>query len=157
MLGKSKQRRIESRRADFFARLFVFVQIFFALVFLVKDMWGIFSSSGWKFTQLLGIIILLPSLILWSIARIQLGRCCTLLPLADQLVTTGLYSRIRNPIYIFGSLTMIGYLLFYDRCEGILCMLIVAPLQYARASKESSTLESQFGSAYQEYARRTWI
>jgi protein-S-isoprenylcysteine O-methyltransferase Ste14 len=153
------RRRIERRRADFFARLFVFAQVSFSLVLLLKDLLEIFlfSSSQWKFSQLLGAVILLPSLILWAVARIQLGRCCTLLPLADQLVTKGLYSRLRNPIYIFGSLTVVGYFLFYDRCEGLLSMLVVIPLQYVRASQESLALEKQFGTAYQEYAKRTWL
>jgi protein-S-isoprenylcysteine O-methyltransferase Ste14 len=155
--GRSKVRRIGSQRADFFARLFVFVQVCCALVLLGNDIRATFSSPQWKFLQLLGVIILLPSLILWSIARIQLGRCCTLLPFADQLVTKGLYARLRNPIYLFGSLTIVGYLLFYDRCEGMLCMLVVVPIQYARALKESSTLEKQFGVSYQEYVKRTWI
>jgi protein-S-isoprenylcysteine O-methyltransferase Ste14 len=127
----------------------------------LRDVWILFTrsneSQSWKISQLIGTLILFPSLFLWALARFQLARCCTLLPVAEELITKGLYSRFRNPVYLFGSLTMIGYFLFYDHPEGILCMFIIVPLQYYRASQESIALESRFGESYHDYVKTVWM
>jgi protein-S-isoprenylcysteine O-methyltransferase Ste14 len=57
-----------------------------------------------------------PVLILLTISRIQLGDSFSVSPQAKQLVTRGgLYSRIRNPIYVFGTIVFAGPFLFLER------------------------------------------
>ena len=44
-------------------------------------------------------------------ARWQLGKSFSVTPQARELVTRGLYSKIRNPIYVFSSLFVAGVLI----------------------------------------------
>lgn len=149
-----RKRRLELRRVEFCSRVLNIFQIICALIAVGRDLW---VTDPQNISQVVGMIIFLPSLLLWIVARIQLGRCCTLLPVANHLVTNGIYAKFRNPVYIFGTLTMIGYFLFHGLPEGLLWLFLVIPIQYARSYKESIVLESRFGQEYQDYVRQTWI
>jgi protein-S-isoprenylcysteine O-methyltransferase Ste14 len=53
----------------------------------------------------MGLTIATIGLVLWISARLQLGQSFTVRARATALVTTGLYSKIRHPIYLFGDLS----------------------------------------------------
>jgi len=48
------------------------------------------------------------SVAMLAVARLQLGASFSVKAKASKLVTTGLYSKIRNPIYVFGALFLVG-------------------------------------------------
>jgi protein-S-isoprenylcysteine O-methyltransferase Ste14 len=76
---------------------------------------------------------------------------------ATELVTTGLYSRIRNPIYVFGALFILGIFIWIGRPILLLIFVVLIPLQIYRSRKESAVLEAKFGAEYREYKRKTWF
>ena len=53
--------------------------------------------------RMIGIALILVGFVFWTVARFQLGASFAVQAEARQLVTRGLYSKIRNPIYRFGS------------------------------------------------------
>ena len=105
----------------------------------------------------IGLFLLLPGFILWTVARFQLGSSFTASAQAIQLVNRGLYSRIRNPIYVFGSCVIAGLILFLGRPLGLLVFVIIIPLQIWRVGKEAQVLEARFGDAYRAYRASTWF
>lgn len=107
--------------------------------------------------RIAGVAIALPSFILLVAARLQLGRAFSVQAKATELVTTGLYSRIRNPIYVFGALMIAGFIVWTGRPLLLLIFLILIPLQIYRSRKEAAILEQKFGSAYVEYKKQTWF
>lgn len=115
------------------------------------------SQLPWTSFRIAGIVIALPALILLVMARLQLGRAFSVQAKATQLVTTGLYSRIRNPIYVFGALMIAGIIVWTGRPLLLLVFVILIPLQIYRSRKEAEVLEREFGSAYVEYRNRTWF
>src|SRR6266850_470336 len=88
---------------------------------------------------------------LLAIARIQLGNSFSLAPQATQLVTRGIYSRIRNPIYLFGTFVFSGLFLFLERPLLLLLLVPVLILQVSRARAEARVLEAHFGDQYRQY------
>jgi protein-S-isoprenylcysteine O-methyltransferase Ste14 len=76
---------------------------------------------------------------------------------ARQLVTTGLYKRIRNPIYFASPFLLIGLALAVERWWPLLLLIVVVPLQMVRARREEAVLRAAFGSDYDDYRRRTWF
>jgi protein-S-isoprenylcysteine O-methyltransferase Ste14 len=128
------------------------------LVLLLFIFVGIhFGSLPWTPARIAGAVIGLPSVVLLVLARIELGGSFSVRPKAQTLVTHGLYSRIRNPIYLFGSLAIAGAFLYINQplCLGILVVLI--PLQIYRAGQESKVLEARFGDEYRQYKSRSWF
>lgn len=107
--------------------------------------------------RIAGLILAIPSLLLLVLARIQLGQSFSAEAKATELVTTGLYSRIRNPIYVFGSLMIAGIIIWANMPWLLLFFLVLIPLQIYRSRKEEKVLLEKFGSAYQDYKRKTWF
>ncbi len=107
--------------------------------------------------QIVGVCLLVIGFFLWTMARFQLGKSLTVTAQAKKLVTGGLYSKIRNPIYVFGSCTIIGLILTIGRPIWLLIFVAIIPLQIWRARKESSVLETAFGDDYRKYRSGTWF
>lgn len=114
-------------------------------------------SANLTLMQITGLILLVVGFVLWTVARFQLGTAFTVSPQARQLVSAGIYSRIRNPIYIFGSCVIAGVILFLGHPLGLLIFVGLIPLQIWRARKEASVLEAKFGEQYRAYRASTWF
>lgn len=113
--------------------------------------------NAWNGLQIVGSVLLCLGFIFWSVARFQLGAALTVSAQARKLVTKGLYSKIRNPIYVFGSCVIAGLILTIGRPVWLVIFLVIIPLQIWRAGKESTVLESAFGEEYRQYRAGTWF
>lgn len=114
-------------------------------------------NLSWTPTRIAGVAIALPAFILFCIARMQLGRSFSIEAKATELVTTGLYSKIRNPIYVFGAIMTLGVIIWAGQPLLLLFYVVLIPMQIIRARKESQVLEAKFGDAYLEYKKKTWF
>jgi protein-S-isoprenylcysteine O-methyltransferase Ste14 len=112
---------------------------------------------AWTALPITGLCLLMGGFILWTVARFQLGASFAVKAEARQLVTRGLYSKIRNPIYVFGSMVLAGGILLSGKPVWLLIFLLVIPLQIWRTGKESAVLEAAFGEAYRKYRAGTWF
>jgi len=100
---------------------------------------------------------MLAGFVLWTIARFQLGISLTVTAQAKQLVTRGLYSRIRNPIYVFLSCAIAGLILALGHPRALLIFVVGIPVMVWRAWKEAQVLEAKFGEEYRRYRASTWF
>lgn len=118
-----------------------------------------YFAGHYPFTpqRVIGLCIAAIALALLLIARLQLGRAFNVDARASELVTSGLYARVRNPIYIFGSLLLGGVILWSGNPWYFLVFAILIPMQVIRARTEARVLEDKFGDAYREYRRKTWF
>lgn len=116
-----------------------------------------FRGQPWTFTRVVGPVLAIPAFLAWMVARIQLGRSFAVRAKAKELVTHGLYSKIRNPIYLFGSIFIAGFLLLIGKPVWLLILVVLVPMQVIRARKEAKVLEEKFGDAYRDYRGKTWF
>jgi protein-S-isoprenylcysteine O-methyltransferase Ste14 len=91
------------------------------------------------------------------LARYTLGRSFSIRAKATALITTGIYSRIRNPIYLSGMIFLMGMILVIRRPDLSLLFVVIIPLQIVRARNEARVLEAKFGDDYRHYRERTWF
>jgi protein-S-isoprenylcysteine O-methyltransferase Ste14 len=113
--------------------------------------------GGWNLSRYIGFALVVAGLALVFTARYQLGKSFSVTPQARALVTHGLYSRIRNPIYVFGSLAVLGIILILQRPYLWFLLAVLIPVQALRARREAAVLEEKFGESYREYRRKTWF
>jgi hypothetical protein len=92
-----------------------------------------------------------------TVARFQLGNSFSRTPQAKNLVTHGVYSRIQNPICLFGTFVFVGLFLFLERPWLLLLIVPVLILETIRARAESRVLEEHFGEEYRRYTASTWF
>jgi protein-S-isoprenylcysteine O-methyltransferase Ste14 len=116
-----------------------------------------FAHSPWTSLRIAGLVLMIPALILLTVARIQLGNSFSFAPQTTRLVTRGIYSRIRNPIYVFGTIVFSGLFLFLERPYLLLLLVPVLILQISRARAEARVLEEHFGDEYRQYKAKTWL
>lgn len=112
---------------------------------------------AWTALSITRLSLLIVGFILWTVARFQLGASFTAKAEARQLVTRGLYSKIRNPIYVFGSWVLAGGILVFGKPVWLLIFVLLIPLQMWRTGKESAVLEAAFGEEYRKYRAGTWF
>ncbi|KAA6456856.1 isoprenylcysteine carboxylmethyltransferase family protein [Acidobacteria bacterium AB60] len=111
----------------------------------------------WPPHRIAGVAIALVSFLLLVVARVQLGRAFSIQAKASMLVTSGLYARIRNPIYVFGSLMIAGLIIWTGKPWLFVLLGLLIVMQVRRARTESRVLEEKFGDAYRAYKKRTWF
>ena len=117
----------------------------------------VFRPGAWNGSRLAGLCIAVPAAVLLFTARWQLGKSFSVTPQARELVTWGLYSKIRNPIYVFSALLVAGVLIALQYRYALLLLLLLIPLQIARARKEAEVLRARFGEEYSKYREGTWF
>src|SRR5580704_764585 len=107
---------------------------------------------------IIGLSIGAVGFVLWMVARQQLGKSFTVSAQAKALVTTGLYSKIRNPIYFFGGVAFFVVFVAWGNfyALGAFSIFYLA-MQLLRARKEAGVLEEAFGDEYRRYKAKTWI
>ncbi|HTQ34485.1 MAG TPA: isoprenylcysteine carboxylmethyltransferase family protein [Stellaceae bacterium] len=71
------------------------------------------------------------------------------------LVTTGIYSRIRNPSYLGLLVMSVGWALAFRSGVGLVLTAGYLPPLIARMRAEERLLASEFGAAYDAYRQRT--
>lgn len=104
-----------------------------------------------------GLGLLIPSLILFAVARIQLGRSFQALAEANSLVTSGIYKRLRHPIYYFGLTFILGAIIFSQKFILIIVWFAIIFMQRSRMKNEEKILEEKFGEKYLDYKKGTWF
>jgi len=117
----------------------------------------VFWSLPWSALRIAGLAIAIPSFLLLVLARVQLGRAFSVQAKATTLVTTGLYARVRNPIYLSGSLMIAGLILWANQPWLLLLLAVLLPMQFFRSRKEERVLTEKFGATYLDYKKQTWF
>ena len=73
-----------------------------------------------------------------------------------KLVTSGIYSVIRNPSYLGLLVNSLGWALAFRSGVGVLLTALLIPPLVARMQAEERLLRSHFGAEYDDYRARTW-
>jgi protein-S-isoprenylcysteine O-methyltransferase Ste14 len=126
------------------------------LFFLGFGAFVIYQALG-NTQGLVGIAMAVVGRGLWILARVQLRRSFAVRAQAKTLVTTGLYSKFRHPIYLFGGIAYLGLFIAWGKLIPLLCFLLIYPVQILRARKEEKVLEQAFGEEYRRYKAGTWF
>ena len=105
----------------------------------------------------ISILVCLPSCALMIMSRRQLGESFTVAPKAKVLVTTGLYSRIQHPMYLFLDLFILSIIVAIDIRPLIFVWAGLVIIQLMQSMREESVLSKAFGAEYEAYETRTWI
>jgi protein-S-isoprenylcysteine O-methyltransferase Ste14 len=90
-------------------------------------------------------------------ARVPLACSFSVKPKATELVTHGWYSRMRNPMYVWLDLMLLGIILILRVPWILLVFPVLLVTQTLQARRERKVLEAKSGQAYLDYRRQTWF
>lgn len=120
-----------------------------------KDIWVL----GGDTVRWLGVALLVPGGIirLWPVYVLgnRFSGLVAIQP-GHTLVTTGIYSLVRNPSYVGLLLSSFAWNLAFRSIVGLILSALMIPPLIARIHAEERLLTSQFGTEYEAYRKRTW-
>lgn len=158
-LSSEHQRRTATDRGS----VWIILALSFPAIATGVVHWGYFQEaeqrSAWGLLPLLGLGLMLAGLGLRIAAIRQLGRQFT--PTVQiverhELITSGLYRRLRHPSYTGALACYLGAALWLGSWPGCLVAALCMGAAYAwRIRAEESALSEVFGADYQAYRRRT--
>jgi protein-S-isoprenylcysteine O-methyltransferase Ste14 len=120
-------------------------------------------SFGPVWADLVGGLLVGAGILLMALAAYELRRHrTTIIPHrdADALVTTGIYSRTRNPIYLADSLILTGLILYWDAVLSLpLIPLFVWVIETRFIVDEEKRLRRNFRADFARYEKQTrrWL
>lgn len=129
----------------------------FPLAFTLISVWIIYAYYKNQYYNYGGIVLIAIGLILWWTGKITMGDAFTMLPKAKKLITTGIYSKIRHPIYLGFSLTVTGWAIFLFSPGWFITALITILFLTLRVHLEEKALLKKYGEVYQKYKNSTWF
>src|SRR6266446_1697473 len=109
---------------------------------------ALFWHPPWTPVRIAGLLTFVVSFALLTLARYQLGNSFSITPQAKQVIKHGIYSKVRHPVYVFGILMLSGLALYINLPKLLLLLLVLVPMQIARARAEEKVLEEKFGAEY---------
>src|SRR3954453_2784824 len=74
-----------------------------------------FVPAQWDANTVIGIVLLVLGVAMVTLARLQLGNSFSVRPQAKALGKSGIFSRVRNPIYVFSAIAIAGGILYAER------------------------------------------
>jgi len=103
----------------------------------------------------IGIIIITIGFAIWILAKIEIEKVkVEIVP--DKLITTGIYSKIRHPLYLGVKIMAIGIALLFQSFTGLIfILLLLFPYHFYRIKREDVALAKKFGSKYLDYRKKT--
>lgn len=110
-----------------------------------------------KAYHFIGTAVALVSFMLWIAARVQLGNAFSIAPKSKFLVKSGLYSKLRHPVYYFSITAVAGLVIFTWQLVWIIPLTALIILEVVRMRKEETLLSESFGGEYIPYKRQTWL
>ena len=140
------------------ARLPLYVFTALQIAGLGGLIWLLVAWKGpWNPERYAGTVLAVLGAAFIVMARFQLGRSFSITPQAHRLVTRGIYSKIRNPIYVSGTVLLIGLILVLQKPVLWFFVIVMVAAQTLRARREARVLEAAFGDEYRAYRRKTWF
>jgi len=129
------------------------------VAFLLATAWLAWHMNliAWTPLKMAGAALAAASVAMLVLARLQLGASFSVKAKAKKLVTTGLYAKILNPIYVFGGLFLAGIAIVLENWLLLILVGVLVPVQVARARKEEQVLHQAFGEEYERYKAGTWF
>ena len=78
----------------------------------------------------------------------------------SQLVTTGIYGRTRNPMYVGLTIILLAWVIWTSNATGVLALpLFMVTLTHFQIIPEEEILTEKFGEDYKDYSARVrrWL
>jgi len=140
----------------------VWLALFVALARVQSVRWPVWAVEV-PLVDLAAGVLVGGGVLLMLLALVEMRRArTTIVPhlQPERLVTSGVFSRTRNPIYLGDAAVLAGLILFWKAWPSLILVPLFVWLITDRFIRpEEERLQARFGTAYEHWAQRTrrWI
>jgi len=121
--------------------------------FLFRDQ---FNAS--LLLQSIGLIFVVTGMTFWIIGKLTLGKYFSVSHKPKALITKGIYSKLRHPMYTGGVLIYLGLALFFKSIVGLtLTIAILVPLLVYSATIEEKLLREKYKKDFDQYKKSVHV
>lgn len=155
LLQSMRANRAESIRASGGNAAWLLANV---VLFAILARFGYHLRVGSAVLRPAGATVVLAGLVLSIAARRTLARNWSkdvALVAGQELVTTGVYARLRHPIYAGFLLMAAGTALFLETVGVVLLVALLATFLLVKARREEELLAREFPESYPAYRQRT--
>ena len=96
------------------------------------------------------IVLIISGLLAWAGLKAVFGETRE----EPQVITTGVFSIVRHPIYLGSILLYLGFILLSLSLLSVLVWILIIVFYYMISRYEEKLLIQRFGSAYEEYKKK---
>jgi len=96
------------------------------------------------------IVLVISGLLAWTGLKIVFRETRK----RPQVITTGVFSIVRHPIYLSSILLYLGFILLSLSLLSVLVWILIIVFYYIISRYEEKLLIQRFGSAYEEYKKK---
>jgi protein-S-isoprenylcysteine O-methyltransferase Ste14 len=150
---------MEEKKSDYIIKRYQLEHVVpFALTVLSVYFWIAFTDQ--RLVKIIGLAVNIIGLIIWWSAKLTIGENWNAgygKPQIKKLVTHGVYSRIRHPLYWGINLTLIGLCLLYPNILFLIISSLIIIYFFYRMRAEDKYLLEKLGMEYRNYKNQTWI
>ena len=117
-----------------------------------------YFGFGHRWLVQIGLGVGLLGVILWIVSMWHIGSSFAVMPGAKELITRGIYTYIRHPMYLGITLTICGLMLACGSVFGMIYLVaVILPVNAVRVRLEERALTNQFGELYLAHKKNTWF
>lgn len=137
-----------------------FVLFYFYVVFAAAFHWPSVSDQQCFHSEVaswVGVLLCLAGLSLLLGSLVSFGKSFRIgidIERPDKLITTGVYSYSRNPIYVAFAIVLIGQFLVFSNWILLVYLFAGFWLFHRQVLREEDSLRTTYGTSYEEYCGR---
>ncbi len=149
----------QSQISFWLINIFWYGAMFFAILDVWTLNWTTFNQNLWL-VRIIGLIFVVAGLVLRFIARRDLGKQYSVhveTSEKHQLITDGIYQKIRHPAYLGLLCLFLGIPLSMGSWGGLIIAIVGGmPAVLYRITVEESSLQKWFGDQFEAYSQNPW-
>lgn len=153
---RNHEQKVAEKKSKFIVTILIFIGVGLALI--PEDFRAVWRQREFGIFQIIGTFILLTGVTIRFISVLTLGKHFARdlgVHREKELVTTGLYSRIRHPSYTGEIISFLGVGLVFQHFPASLFITIFPVVAFIyRAIVEEKMLLEEFGSEYEKYRKK---
>ncbi|PIZ51775.1 hypothetical protein COY27_02530 [Candidatus Woesearchaeota archaeon CG_4_10_14_0_2_um_filter_33_13] len=127
------------------------------LLFTIISTYFVSAYRNYRYYNYVGIGFMVIGLLIWWIGKLNLDDAFHSGIKPKRLVQTGIYSKIRHPIYIGLVLTLFGWSVYLLSIMWLGVTISTLFVMILRAYKEERALFRKYGKRFIAYKLKTWF
>ncbi|MGB9905911.1 MAG: methyltransferase family protein [Candidatus Saccharicenans sp.] len=154
---RNHEQKVAERKSKFIVTLLILIGVGLALV--PENFRSVWRHREFGTLQVFGTFVILAGVAIRFLSVLTLGKHFARdlgVHREKELVTTGIYSRVRHPSYTGEIISFLGVGLVFQHFPASLFITIFPVVAFVyRAMVEEKMLLEEFGREYEEYRQRT--
>lgn len=127
----------------------------FSFLFLIAFA-GTLPHQDWM--RPVGFSLIGAGVVIWLISRFTLKDLHKTELETRELITSGIYSKVRHPGYIAVQIIYFGLAILIESLWGlVISAVVILPLHIIRGRLEEKAFQEEYGKRYDEYCESTWF